>query len=903
MWSSDKIRSTFIEFFKSKGHEYVKSSSVIPYNDETLLFTNSGMNQFKPIFLEQTTKGSHMENLKRAVNSQKCIRAGGKHNDLDEVGKDGTHHTFFEMLGNWSFGDYFKEEAIKWSWELLTEVYKLDKTRLYVTYFSGDKETNLEPDYETRDIWLKYLPKERILPFGTKENFWCMESTGPCGPCTEINYDFIGNRDAADLVNTSDPSVIEIWNNVFIQYNRTHDSSLKLLSRKHVDTGMGLERITSILQNVNNNYDTDLFIPILEAIYKETKGQKYSKQLDNPIDTAYRVIADHIRSAVISINDGGTPGYNGVSSVIRSIIRRAIRYGTQYLNAQIGFFSNLVDPVISILGETFDDLNDNKEKIKKIILEEENLFAKTIIKGIKLFNKLRKNTIEGLINGKSICKLYTTYGFPVDMIFSMVSETDLKVNMEQYNEEVQRLKKISQKNENTKIILNLEHYEILKKQNIKVTQNLMYDDSDSQAQIQAIICNNNFIDEIDNNSLVGIILNKTNFYSEKGGQISDTGYLDSEHFKFKVTESQEYFSYVLHIGFLEIGKIKVYDTVKTNIDKERRKLISINHSATHLLNYSLKTILNNNIHQEGSAVNDEYLRFDYNYDEQITNDQLLQIENNIKNEINKEHEVKISFSKFEKIKSDNKIIYNSKECYPEDVRIVNINNSFELCTGTHIENTKIIKDFVIISESSISKGIRRIIAVTEEKANKIRENTKILQDIIKNLEKNIEISSIDDILKIKNNLTDYGVSLFYKNRFSIILNKLYDKIKFKIKINENMTTNKLYDIIEKNINGLYAVIDCSEHQLTKKIIDNIFDKFSKYALILVYIIDNKINISINLSEDLSKKLTASSLITQIISLDGKGGGNRLKSYGKIDDISKIDLIISKANEIANVFNL
>jgi alanyl-tRNA synthetase len=390
-WPSIKVRETFIDFFKQNEHSFVKSSPVIPYDDKTLLFANAGMNQFKPIFLGTVNPKSEMSKLKRAANSQKCIRAGGKHNDLDDVGTDGTHHTFFEMLGNWSFGDYFKEETIKFCFELLTEVYGLEKERIYASYFGGDEKQGLEPDLEAKEIWEKYLPKNKVLPFGAKENFWEMGNTGPCGPCSEIHYDFVGNRDASSLVNMDDPQVVEIWNNVFIQFNRLESGELKVLPFKHVDTGMGLERVTSILQNVKTNYDTDLFTPIFKEIQKATGCRDYTGKMKKEdvdgVDTAYRVVADHLRCVCIAIADGGVPDNDGRGYILRRIIRRAVTYGHKYLAAKKGFFSTLAPIVSKVLGEIYPEVTSEMKNIQAILLDEETSFSKTLTNGLKVFEK------------------------------------------------------------------------------------------------------------------------------------------------------------------------------------------------------------------------------------------------------------------------------------------------------------------------------------------------------------------------------------------------------------------------------------------------------------------------------------------------------------------------------------
>lgn len=471
--SAKEIRSSFIDFFKNKQHEYVHSSSTIPLDDPTLLFANAGMNQFKPIFLGTVDPNSDMAKWKRAVNTQKCIRAGGKHNDLDDVGKDVYHHTFFEMLGNWSFGDYFKVEVCTWAWEYLTGVLHLPKDRLYVTYFGGDEKSGLEPDNECKEIWLKLgVPAGRILPGSMKDNFWEMGETGPCGPCSEIHFDRIGGRDAAHLVNMDDPDVLEIWNLVFIQFNREADSTLKLLPRKHIDCGLGLERLVSVIQNKRSNYDTDLFKPIFDAIQKGTGAPEYQGRVAaedvDGIDMAYRVLADHARTITIALSDGGNPDNTGRGYVLRRILRRAVRYGTEKLNAKPGFFATLVNTVVEILGDTFPEVRKDPQGIMDVINEEEEQFLKTLSRGRNLLNRTISKLLEGskTLPGDVAWRLYDTYGFPVDLTQLMAEEKQLSVDMDAYEEAKKQAQLTSQgKGAGVEDTINLDVHAITELQN------------------------------------------------------------------------------------------------------------------------------------------------------------------------------------------------------------------------------------------------------------------------------------------------------------------------------------------------------------------------------------------------------------------------------------------------------
>lgn len=434
MWSYNEVKKTFIEYFESKGHTFVPSSSVVPINDNSLLFTNSGMVQFKNIFLEK-----EIPKYKKVCNSQKCIRAGGKHNDLDDVGKDSYHHTFFEMLGFWNFNcdsneSYFKEEAINMAWELLINVYKLDKNKMYVTYFGGNNDFNLSPDEETKNLWLKFMPENRILPFGMKENFWEMGYSGPCGPCTEIHYDKLGDRDASGLVNMDDPTVIEIWNLVFMQFNRHSDGTISELGKRHIDTGMGTERLTSILNNCTN-YEIDIFIYIINIIKEVIEGPMYTNKYDdvNYIDMAYRVIADHTRTLIFAISDGVEPNSTGRGYVVRRIIRRAIRYGTK-LEAKDGFLTKIINKVIIFLSKDYVEIENNKDKILQVVFDEEIKFSRVMRKGLRYFNKLKDSNKNETIKMIDLFNLYTTYGFPIDIVKQLCEENKMEFNINEYNE-------------------------------------------------------------------------------------------------------------------------------------------------------------------------------------------------------------------------------------------------------------------------------------------------------------------------------------------------------------------------------------------------------------------------------------------------------------------------------------
>jgi alanyl-tRNA synthetase len=788
--TADAIRRTFIDFFRSKpggaagGHTFVPSSPCVPLDDPTLLFTNAGMNQFKPIFLGQADPGSNMGRLRRAVNSQKCIRAGGKHNDLEDVGKDTYHHTFFEMLGNWSFGDYFKKEAIEWSWELLTKVYKLPPEALYATYFEGNPKAGLQPDAETRDLWLKFLPADRVLPGNMKDNFWEMGETGPCGPCTEIHVDRLAvigagdedytPRNAAKIVNTGDPDVIEIWNNVFIQFNREGDGTLKPLPAKHVDTGMGLERLVSVLQKKRSNYDTDVFAPIFAAIERLTAApHAYMGRLGTHdtgnVDTAYRVIADHIRTLTFAITDGAVPSNVGRGYVLRRILRRAVRYGRQMLGAKTGFFARLVPVVVERFGEAFPELRRDPGRVERVILEEEESFGKTLDRGIKLFEQVASDpgvVKGGTITGADAFRLYDTYGFPPDLTELMAAERGLKVDMAAYKAEESKAverSRASEKQEGEKaLVLAGDQVARLKHLDIPPT-----DDShkfglrDVSATIRAIWNGNDFDEEARtdiSHRKVGIVTDKTSFYSQMGGQEADTGRIELLHEGegrspgvFVVESTQVFGGYVLHIGKVETGELRVGDSVLMNVDKLRRARIAGNHTATHLTNLMLRQVLGGHVDQKGSLVAPDRMRFDFSHGQPVNAAEMEMIERGVQERIHQNLAVDARVAPLHVAKGIKGLRAVFGETYPDPVRVVSIgkgvealldkpggddwmNYSVEFCGGTHVQSTGLIGDFALISEEAVAKGIRRVVALTGDAAAQAIAAAREMEQRIKAME-------------------------------------------------------------------------------------------------------------------------------------------------------------------------
>ncbi|KAL1639962.1 Alanine--tRNA ligase [Diplodia intermedia] len=802
-WSAQRVRDTFLDYFKKNGHTFVPSSSVVPLSDPTLLFTNAGMNQYKSIFLGTVDPNSDFATLKRAVNSQKCIRAGGKHNDLDDVGKDSYHHTFFEMLGNWSFGDYFKKEAITYSWELLTKVYGLEPDRLYVSYFEGDESLGLEADEEARQYWKDVgVADDHILKGNAKDNFWEMGDQGPCGPCSEVHYDRIGGRNAAHLVNMDDPNVLEIWNNVFIQYNREADRSLKPLPNKHVDTGMGFERLVSVLQNKMSNYDTDVFTPLFKTIQEITGVRDYQGKFGDEdadgIDTAYRVVADHVRLLTFAISDGAIPDAVGRGYVVRRVLRRGARYARKYLHTDIGsFFSKIVPKLVEQVGGMFPEIKKREQDVKEILDEEEQAFAKSLDRGEVMFDKYAKQVEASgskKIAGKDVWRLYDTYGFPEDLTLIMAEERGLTIDDAEVRE-AQAIAKEASKGAK-KAGANVVKLDVHALGHLQETKVAPTDDSfkfakdNITAKIKAIFHpEKKFIkstSEAGEGEQIGLVLDKTNFYAEQGGQEYDTGKIlieGANEAAFDVQNVQVSNGYVLHTGFLSYGALSLEDEVICEYDELRRNPIRNNHTGTHVLNYALREVLGSDIDQKGSLVAPEKLRFDFSWKKGVTEAEIQKIEAISNGYIRDNRAVyiePIAVADAYKIRGV-RAIFGEK--YPDPVRVVSIGAtlkeimadpdnekwgklSIEFCGGTHVSSTGEIKELVVLEENGIAKGIRRIIAVTGQGAYDVQ---RVAADFSKELERfeKTPFGPDKDALQKKTQveLNELSISLLDKAKF------------------------------------------------------------------------------------------------------------------------------------------
>ncbi len=712
-WDSAKIRSTFLTFFNEKKHQIVSSAPMVIKDDPTLMFTNAGMNQFKEYFL-----GTKTPEYKRVADTQKCLRVSGKHNDLEEVGEDTYHHTMFEMLGNWSFGDYFKKEAIAWAWELLTGVYGIDKSRLYVTVFGGDESDGTLPDEEAENFWKEWIDPSHIFRFGRKDNFWEMGETGPCGPCSEIHIDLrdeeeIKKTPAADLINADHPLVVEIWNLVFIQFTRQQDGSLQNLPSRHVDTGMGLERLAMVLQGKKSNYDTDVFMPLIREVEK-ISGKKYTAGSDRK-DVAFRVLADHVRAVAFAIADGQLPSNTGAGYVIRRILRRGVRYAYSFLDVDEPVLSGLVQKLTDLMGGQFPELKQQKDLITKVIREEEENFLRTLSKGLSRFEKYSQN--HHRVKGDFAFELYDTYGFPIDLTRLLAAEKGMVVDIEGFNEELQAQKERSRKA--TKVTAG--DWVVLREDDQE--EFIGYDYTKSEV----------FITRYRKVSKKGkdlyqLVFNITPFYPEGGGQVGDTGKLVSGSEEIRIIDTKKENNLIVHFAEkLPADPMAKFEAV---VDEDKRELTANNHSATHLLHYALRKVLGEHVEQKGSMVNSNYLRFDFSHFQKMSKEEIRKVEAEVNRMIRKNIRVDekrdVPMPKAKEMGAMS--LFGEK--YGDLVRVIRFDDSVELCGGTHVDATGRIGCFKITSESAIAAGIRRVEAITGAKAEKyINEQLDVLDDL------------------------------------------------------------------------------------------------------------------------------------------------------------------------------
>ena len=860
--TSQDIRKLFLDFFKKKKHTIVDSSSLIIKDDPTLMFVNAGMNQFKNIFLGDTRPSDL-----RVVNSQKCLRVSGKHNDLDEVGHDTYHHTLFEMLGSWSFGDYFKKDAIEFSWEFLVDICKLDKDRIYVTVFEGDKSDGLSKDEEAFSFWKKFLPEQNIIDGNKQDNFWEMGEIGPCGPCSEIHYDNRDNKyrkeiDGITLVNKDHPQVIEIWNLVFMQYKRLKDKTLVNLPTQHVDTGMGFERLTMIMQGKKSNYDTDIFQPLIQEI-ANLSGIQYGA--DNESDIAMRVIADHLRAVSFSIADGQTPSNVKAGYVIRRILRRAIRYGYTFLKFKEPFIYKLLPVLESTMGEQYKELVNNSKLITNVIFQEEQSFLRTLSKGLKRIDEIISKAKKS-VSGAIVFELYDTYGFPKDLTALILSEYSLTFSSKEFDQEMQNQKERSKASSKSDIgdwltindcIEEFKGYDIL--------------------ELETTISRYRKVKK-NNKEFFHLVLEESPFYAESGGQVGDTGILIGGGVTLKIldTKKENDIRYLICDKFFD----NIPQSIKAKVDLVRRTDISKNHTATHLLHESLRAILGEHVEQKGSLVSDNYLRFDFSHFSKISSDELEKIELDVNNKIQENIQL---------ILHDNLSISQSKqmgalmlfgEKYGDSVRLIEFNSSKELCGGTHVTYTSEIGLFKIISESSTASGIRRIEAFSGSAAlEALKEKEKMHDKLVVLLKnKNIVTSTESLILESKKYAKDLE---FYKDYY------------FKsLKIDLLLNTEKI-----GSVNFIYKKMDLDAQDL--KNFAQGFKKENNLVLLLSSTLGSKVLITLLISNDLiSEGYNAKDLINILSKeISGGGGGQDYIATAGGSNLNGLDNTVKKVKEL------
>ena len=845
--TSREIRQSFLDFFVGKKHRIVESASVIPYGDPTLLFTNAGMNQFKDVFL-----GIGNRDYSRAADTQKCIRVSGKHNDLEEVGYDTYHHTFFEMLGNWSFGDYYKNEAIEWAWELLVSIWKLPQERLHATVYRTDDEAF--------QIWKKYLPESRIHRFDEKDNFWEMGETGPCGPCSEIHFDRTPDLSGGKLVNAGVPEVIEIWNLVFIQYNRKKDGTLEDLSAKHVDTGMGFERICAVIQQQESNYNTDVFTPLINKI-EILSGKKYSNELHHYDSIAMRVIADHIRTLSFAIADGALPSNEGRGYVLRRILRRASRYARN-LGFKEPVIYKLVDVLCDTMGDVFPEIIKQKNMIERVVKAEEEGFLQTLERGLEKFEDILtklKESGSNKISGEDSFQLYDTYGFPFDLTELLAREKNLIVNKNEFDEQMQLQRERSRKARKvTAQEINLPQLDY-------TTEFTGYDEFETESKI-LFVSENMFV------------LEKTPFYAESGGQVSDTGELILAGERYNVIDVKKSGSAYVHFCDREIENL-VGQMALARVDEKRRRNIMRNHSATHLLHEALREVLGNHVQQAGSLVAPDYLRFDFNHFEKVSQQDLKLIESIVNEKIFQNITIDSQILPLEEAKKNEKIKMFFGDKYGDIVRVITMDSKFsmELCGGTHCKNTSEIGFLKIISESSIAAGVRRIEAIS---GSAIQDYLNQLQVKIEN--SNNQINDLNDKVK---SLEKEISSLKLNN----LANTYQEWISDALHLNSIRVVSK-----EIEVENLDELRDSGE---------KLRDTFGTNGIgLLASVINDKVQLVCVVTDDLLKKLPAGKLVGEAAKVLGGGGGGKphLATAGGKDS-SKLPELLNNFQDIVIKF--
>ena len=873
---SQDIRKAYLNFFESKGHLIVPSAPIVLKDDPTLMFNNSGMAQFKEYFLGNGTPKSQ-----RIADTQKCLRVSGKHNDLEDVGFDTYHHTMFEMLGNWSFGDYFKKEALDWAWEFLTEVLKLDKDRLYVSVFEGNPAENVPFDQEAFDIWKQYVSEDRIILGNKKDNFWEMGDQGPCGPCSEIHIDLRTDAERAavsgrDLVNADHPQVVEIWNNVFMEFNRKADGSLEKLPAQHVDTGMGFERLCMAMQNVTSNYDTDVFTPLISKI-EEITGLKYTSnevknisEEQNKTNIAIRVIVDHVRAVAFAIADGQLPSNTGAGYVIRRILRRAIRYGFTFLGTKEPFINKLVEVLANQMGEFFPEIKSQQQLVTNVIREEEASFLRTLEQGLQLLENVMAETSGKEVSGAKAFELYDTFGFPIDLTALILREKGYDLDEAGFNVAMQEQKARSRAASE----VSTEDWNVLIPGNVETF--VGYDQTANEVKITRI----RKVDSKKDGVLYQIVLDNTPFYPEGGGQVGDKGTLVSANETIEIIDTKKENNLILHFAKQLPENIEAGFVAKVNTDL--RISTSKNHSATHLMHLALRTILVTHVEQKGSLVNPNYLRFDFSHFSKVSDEELRQVEASVNAQI--EAQLQLVEHRNIPIKEalDKGAMALFGEKYGDNVRMIEFGNSKELCGGIHVKNTAEIWHFKIISEGAVAAGIRRIESITGDAVKDFytsQENTLAeIKEVLKNPQ---------DVLKSVTSLQDDNAKL---------KKQLEQLVKEKI---EGLKNTLIADFNEINgIQFLAKQVDLSMSS-TKDLAQAIGTSKPNAFVFLASIEDNTPNIHCYISKELiaEKGLNAGNVIRELGKLiDGNGGGQPFFASGKGKNVGGIKEALEKAVE-------
>jgi alanyl-tRNA synthetase len=920
MVSSD-IRSKFLEFFKSKEHQIVASAPMVVKNDPTLMFTNAGMNQFKDLFL-----GNSEVKQARLTDTQKCLRVSGKHNDLEEVGVDTYHHTMFEMLGNWSFGNYFKKEAIEWAWELLVDVYGIDKNKLYFTVFEGDASDGTDMDQEAYDLWKSILEKnglttDKIIKANKKDNFWEMGETGPCGPCSEIHVDLRSDEEiekvpGLDLVNEDHPQVVEIWNLVFMEFNRMSNRDLKPLPAKHVDTGMGFERLAMVLQNKKSNYDTDVFRPLIDKI-SEISGVKYQYTLDVSVktDVAIRVIADHVRAVAFSIADGQLPSNTGAGYVIRRILRRGIRYGYSFLDIKEPFINQLVEVLVDQMGDFFPELKAQQDIITKVIREEEDSFLRTLAKGIQRFDNYLASANDKTIDGKFAFELYDTFGFPIDLTELLALENQFHVDMPGFTEELLKQK------ERSRAATKIETTDWVELREDDVEEFIGYDYTEADI----------FITRYRKVSAKGenfyqLVFNLTPFYPEGGGQIGDIGYIEFNDEKIEIFDTKKENNLIVHFTkeiptAINAGFIAV-------VDESVRNLTARNHTATHLMHQALREVLGTHVEQKGSLVNSEYLRFDFSHFQKVTEEEITKIEDLVNKRIQDNFEINEYRAIPIKIAEEKGAMMLFGEKYGDVVRMIEFGDSRELCGGIHVDATAEIELFKVKSEGSVASGIRRIEAVTSNGAGLFLKNKVEVLDkndaaqFVPDLKKNLDLlrtefvkqyGLVTEMLPIedsgKDKKSDINSAITALTKIKVdkdIINALMAKKKSLSKAGKKDSATQIGIVKEEllasvqiidGVNVIAQKIELDDSGAIKDLAFQLKAQVENMYLVLGAAINGKPNLTIVVSEELSKAkdLHAGNIIREAAKeMRGGGGGQPFYATAGGSNIDGIEAAIEKA---------